>query len=54
MWHEPHNFADSLALSKSQSDAPWWLDVYREAFPDLHAAVYVQDDGWANAWINRR
>lgn len=42
-----HNFADSLALSHAQADAPWWTDVYRKAFPDLRSAVCVRDDGWA-------
>ncbi len=42
-----HNFKDSLALSEAYSDAPWWLDVYRRAFPRLASAVSVRDDGWA-------
>lgn len=42
-----HNFQDSLKKSQEQADAPWWIDVYREAFPDLAATVNVRDDGWA-------
>jgi hypothetical protein len=39
--------ASSLALSQSYADAPWWLDLYRIAFPTLVSAVCVRDDGWA-------
>lgn len=50
-----HSFAESLAFSESQSDAGWWLDVYRQAFPRLAAAVSVRQDGWAQrAGIDRR
>lgn len=42
-----HDFKHSLELSQSYADAPWWFEVYREAFPDLRAAVNVRDDGWA-------
>jgi len=42
-----HDFATSLALSNSYADAPWWLDIYRRAFPSLVSAVSVRDDGWA-------
>ena len=30
-----HNFKDSLALSERYTDAPWWGQVYRKAFPDF-------------------
>lgn len=40
-------FADDLAYSHSQSDADWWLDIYRRAFPNLVSAVNVRRDGWA-------
>lgn len=43
----PHDFRRSLALSRSYVDAPWWVDVYRSAFPGLASAVAVPDDGWA-------
>lgn len=42
-----HDFAESLALSNRYADAPWWLDIYRRAFPTLVSAVSVRDDGWA-------
>lgn len=42
-----HDFATSLAFSESYADAPWWLDIYRRAFPNLVSAVSVRNDGWA-------
>jgi hypothetical protein len=42
-----HDFRASLALSNSYADAPWWLDLYRKAFPTLESAVSVRSDGWA-------
>ena len=42
-----HRFQDSLALSEAYTDAPWWVDVYRRAFPKLTSAVPVRQDGWA-------
>lgn len=43
-----HNFADSLALSKSYADAPWWGEVYGSYFGNRIASMmYVHDDGWA-------
>ena len=42
-----HSFGTSLALSDSFSDAPWWLDIYRKAFPTMISAVSVRNDGWA-------
>ena len=42
-----HVFADSLALSQSYSEADWWLNLYRKAFPSLVSAVSVRNDGWA-------
>ena len=42
-----HDFSASLAKSHAQADAPFWFEVYREAFPDLQAAVNVRNDGWA-------
>lgn len=41
-----HSFAESLALSEGYSDAPWWEDVYRAAFPAFGGMVRVKDDGW--------
>lgn len=42
-----HDFHESLAKSHAQANAPWWIEVYRRAFPDLEAAVNVRNDGWA-------
>jgi len=42
-----HDFDERLAFSHSQSDAPWWGEVYRKAFPTLTAVIDVRDDGWA-------
>jgi hypothetical protein len=42
-----HDFAASLARSHSYADAPWWLDVYRLAFPNLESMACVRADGWA-------
>lgn len=42
-----HSFTESLQKSHEQADAPWWLEVYREAFPSLMSSVCVRDDGWA-------
>lgn len=42
-----HDFHASLALSNRYADAPWWLDLYRQAFPTLVSAVSVRHDGWA-------
>jgi hypothetical protein len=50
----PHDFATSLALSQSYAEAPWWIDMYRRAFPTLQGAVSVRSDGWAQrAGIDR-
>lgn len=49
-----HDFNERLAMSQSYSDAPWWLDVYRKAFPRLLSANQIVDDGWAQrAGIDR-
>jgi hypothetical protein len=42
-----HDFHKSLALSHKYSDAPWWMAVYKLAFPNLLKAVDIRDDGWA-------
>lgn len=42
-----HDFRESLALSHSQSDAPWWPVVYSKAFPAFASMTCVRDDGWA-------
>lgn len=49
-----HDFEASLALSQSYTDAPWWIEIYRRAFPTLVSAVSVREDGWAQrAGIDR-
>lgn len=49
-----HDFATSLARSHVYADAPWWIDMYRRAFPTLQSAVSVRSDGWAQrAGIDR-
>jgi hypothetical protein len=42
-----HDFRDSMEHAAEYVDAPWWMAVYRTAFPDLCAAVSVRADGWA-------
>jgi len=42
-----HDFRESLQKAADQADAPWWLGVYRKAFPDLESCVSVREDGWA-------
>ena len=42
-----HEFSESLAKSHEQASAPWWLEVYRKAFPSLSSYVCVRNDGWA-------
>lgn len=41
-----HSFNESLAKSHEQSDAPWWEEVYKQAFP-LASMACVRSDGWA-------
>ena len=42
-----HDFHESLALSHEYADAPWWREVYLQAFPSMESSVCVRDDGWA-------
>ena len=42
-----HDFQESLARSHAEAEAPWWIEVYRRAFPGLQSAVCVRGDGWA-------
>lgn len=42
-----HNFNKSLSMSHGWSDAAWWRDVYKQAFPTMQAMVDVRPDGWA-------
>jgi hypothetical protein len=49
-----HGFDERLAWSRAQEDAPWWLSVYRRAFPGIATMMSVRDDGWAQrAGIDR-
>lgn len=49
-----HAFAESLAASHAQADAPWWGEVYESAFPGLLSMSSVRNDGWAQrAGIDR-
>ena len=41
-----HDFDESLAYSHSQSDQPWWEEVYRRAFPDMVRMEDLRQDGW--------
>lgn len=41
-----HDLRSSLAYSQSQSDATYWQEVYREAFPDAVSTVDLRHDGW--------
>lgn len=42
-----HSFDESLAKSQAMEDAPWWSEVYHQAFPGLVSMVSVRQDGWA-------
>lgn len=51
----PHDFAASLALSDSFRDAPWWVEVYRKAFPALIGMHAITKDGYGQrGGIDRR
>lgn len=40
-----HDFNESLRRSHSASDLPIWLEIYRQAFPTLQAAIDHRQDG---------
>lgn len=40
-----HDFQESLRRSHEASDLPIWLEIYRQAFPDLMACVDHRQDG---------
>lgn len=40
-----HDFQESLQSSHAASDLPIWLEIYRQAFPDLSAAIDHRQDG---------
>jgi hypothetical protein len=41
------DFQADLKFSHDQADAPFWGEVYREAFPDMDSMTNVRKDGWA-------
>ena len=41
-----HDFKASLARSHAYADAPWWLEVYQQAFPSMIGCHDVRKDGW--------
>lgn len=51
----PHHFEQSLAESHRHADAPWWNEVYRQAFPNMRYAHDLRADGWAQrAGVDRQ
>ena len=42
-----HDFKTSLALSHEHANAPWWEEIYQQAFPNMQGHMSVRDDGWA-------
>lgn len=43
-----HDFNESLRRSHEQADAPWWEQVYLQAFPKRYSGMRcVRQDGWA-------
>src|SRR5690242_10457916 len=40
-----HSFQRSLRASQQHVDAPWWEQVYREAFPTFEGMTYVNGLG---------
>lgn len=40
----PQKFTDSLGYSKQFINAPWWEEVYREAFPDFKSMQLIEDN----------
>lgn len=41
-----HRFQDQLAYSHSQADAPYWQEVYKQAFPDMETCLDLRHEGW--------
>lgn len=49
-----HRFQESLALSENYTSAPWWEDVYRQAFPGFLSMQVIHDAEWGQyAGIDR-
>lgn len=40
------HFEQQLRYSHSQSDAPYWREVYQRAFPDMVHLLDLRHDGW--------
>lgn len=40
-----HDFNESLRRSHAASDLPIWLEIYRQAFPNMQAAIDHRQDG---------
>jgi len=40
-----HDFDESLRRSHNASDLPIWLEIYRQAFPTMQAAIDHRQDG---------
>ncbi len=49
-----HNFRQSMAWAKRYEDAPWWENVYREAFPSMLRMEYEYDALAQRRGIDRR
>lgn len=41
-----HGFDQQLGYSHAQADAPYWREVYRQAFPDMVHLLDLRHDGW--------
>lgn len=41
-----HDFDEQLGYSHNQADAPYWQEVYRQAFPDMIHTLDLRQDGW--------
>lgn len=41
-----HDFDRQLEYSHGQSDAPYWQEVYQQAFPDMVHLLDLRHDGW--------
>lgn len=40
-----HRFRESNDVSREYANAPWWFEVYSQAFPTFQGMVNVRDDG---------
>jgi hypothetical protein len=44
-----HNMDDSLAYSHGEADAPYWREVYAQAFPNMVTMTDLRANGWHQA-----